>query len=283
MVSVRRPLPQAPADLWDRPDMSEALARRDIGAVFKIFRQWTGATQTQIAAACEVPQSHVSEIQNGRRQVTSLEIFERIADGIGIPRARIGLADKPGSVPEPRSGPAGGPAAEVPAEMVRVYPSRTAVPGDLWRALFAEATHQVDVLVIAGLFLPDGHADFTTILRRKAASGVKIRYALGNPESPAIALRGDEEGIGDGLAARTRITLTYLAPLRDAPGIDLRLHSTTLYNSIYRFDGDMLVNTHVYGAPAAHSPVLHLREQPGGLFDHYAASFERVWATTEGA
>jgi hypothetical protein len=30
--------------------------------------------------------------------------------------------------------------------------------------------------------------------------------------------------------------------------------------------------------PAAHSPVLHLRRLPGGqLFDHYQASFERVW------
>jgi hypothetical protein len=78
-------------------------------------------------------------------------------------------------------------------------------------------------------------------------------------------------------------TLTYLAALRDAPGVDLRLHRTTLYNSIYRFDGEMLVNTHVYGAPAAHSPVLHLQDRSGGLFDHYAASFERVWASTEGA
>jgi hypothetical protein len=40
----------------------------------------------------------------------------------------------------------------------------------------------------------------------------------------------------------------------------------------------MLINAHVYGAPAAHSPVLHLRRLPGGrLFDHYQASFERVW------
>ena len=262
--------------------MADALARRDIGTVFKIYRQWTGATQTQIAAVCGLPQSHVSDIMNGRRQVTSLEIFERIADGIGIPRGRIGLAERPGAVPEPRTEP-GSPAADVPSDVVRVYPSRAAVPAELWRTLFAGARHQVDVLVIAGLFLPDGHADFTAVLRRKGAEGVNIRYALGDPDSPAVALRGDEEGIGDGLAARTRITLTYLASLRDAPGIELRLHATTLYNSIYRFDGDMLVNPHVYGAPAAHSPVMHLRAQPGGLFDHYAASFERIWATTEGA
>ena len=45
-----------------------------------------------------------------------------------------------------------------------------------------------------------------------------------------------------------------------------------------RSDDTLLANTHVYGAPAAQSPVLHLRRTPGGtVFDHYADSFERVW------
>ena len=39
----------------------------------------------------------------------------------------------------------------------------------------------------------------------------------------------------------------------------------------------MLVNTHAYGFPAAQSPVLR-RLAGGSLFDHYQASFERVWA-----
>jgi hypothetical protein len=70
----------------------------------------------------------------------------------------------------------------------------------------------------------------------------------------------------------------YLQDAIGAPGVELRFHATTLYNSIYRFDDDLLVNAHVYGAPAAHSPVLHLRRPPGGqLVDHYQASFERVW------
>ncbi len=58
------------------------------------------------------------------------------------------------------------------------------------------------------------------------------------------------------------------------------MHDTTLYASLFRFDDDMLVNTHVYGAPAAQSPVLHLRRVPGGrMFDHHAASIERVWTS----
>ena len=66
------------------------------------------------------------------------------------------------------------------------------------------------------------------------------------------------------------------------PGVAVRLHGTTLYNSIYRYDDELLVNAHAYGVPASQSPVLHLRRFPGGrLFDHYMASFERVWETAQ--
>jgi hypothetical protein len=108
--------------------------------------------------------------------------------------------------------------------------------------------------------------------------GTKVRLTLGDPDSEAVRRRGEEEGIGDGLAARVRLGLLYLREAIGAPGVELRFHATTLYNSLYRFDDDLLVNAHVYGAPAAHSPVLHLRRLPGGqLVNHYQASFERVW------
>ena len=117
----------------------------------------------------------------------------------------------------------------------------------------------------------------------KAEQGTKVRLALGDPDSDAVRRRGDEEQIGEGLAARVRLSLVYLRDAVGAPGVELRFHATTLYNSIYRFDDDMLVNAHVYGAPAAHSPVLHLRRLPGGrLFDHYQASFVRVWEQASG-
>ena len=72
--------------------------------------------------------------------------------------------------------------------------------------------------------------------------------------------------------------MTYLRPLFDVAGVELRLHDTTLYNSIFRVDDDMLVNMHTYGAQAAQSPVMHVRRMAGGrLFPHYLDSFERVW------
>ena len=133
------------------------------------------------------------------------------------------------------------------------------------------------MLVFAGLFLPDGYPEVAKLVAAKAEQGVKIRLALGDPDSDAVRRRG-EERIGEGMAARVRLGSLYLQEAISAPGVELRFHATTLYNSIYRFDDDMLVNAHVYGAPAAHSLVLHLRRLPGGrLVDHYQASFERVW------
>jgi hypothetical protein len=164
------------------------------------------------------------------------------------------------------------------SELVTLYPNRGAVPGALWRSLLEAASDRIDVLVYAGLFLPDGYPEIAKLLVAKAEQGAKVRLTLGDPDSDAVRRRGEEERIGDGMAARVRLGLLYLRDAIGAPGVELRFHATTLYNSIYRFDNDMLVNAHVYGAPAAHSPVLHLRRLPGGrLVDHYQASFERVW------
>jgi hypothetical protein len=53
---------------------------------------------------------------------------------------------------------------------------------------------------------------------------------------------------------------------------------STLYSSIFRFDDEVLVNTHFWGSPASHAPVLHLRRQGDrGMASHALRSFERVW------
>ncbi len=70
-------------------------------------------------------------------------------------------------------------------------------------------------------------------------------------------------------------------PLIGVPGIEVHLHRTTLYNSLYRADDDLLVNAHVWGVNAYSAPVTHLRRLvAGSLFDTYAASFEAVWAAS---
>ena len=120
------------------------------------------------------------------------------------------------------------------------------------------------------------------LLKQKADDGASIRILLGDPDSPQVALNGQEEDIGDAIAAKIRnVLLAYYMPFASHPGISIKLHATTLYNSIFWFDDDMLVNTHVYGVPAHFAPVLHLRHLSSGtLFQTYARSFDRVWDQT---
>ncbi|WP_119731290.1 helix-turn-helix domain-containing protein [Thermomonospora amylolytica] len=100
---------EVPADLWQRPETLDALRNRDIGRLFRLLRQYAGASQTQIAIACGMTQGKVSETMKPRgRQVTTLEVFERIADGLDMPdpaRMTLGLAprsfDPTGAAPTP--------------------------------------------------------------------------------------------------------------------------------------------------------------------------------------
>src|SRR6266540_4711452 len=65
-----------------------------MGAVVRNFRKWTGASQTDISVLVGIPQPHVSELERGIRRITALDLFERFADGLGIPRRLLGLAER---------------------------------------------------------------------------------------------------------------------------------------------------------------------------------------------
>ena len=99
MTSRRHQPPTPPPGFWDRPEIVEALAARDMGAVVRNYRKWTGASQTDISMLVGIPQPHVSELERGFRHVTALDLFERFADGLGIPRQLLGLAERSGDDP----------------------------------------------------------------------------------------------------------------------------------------------------------------------------------------
>ena len=164
------------------------------------------------------------------------------------------------------------------SEVVKVFPHRNSIPVELWDRLIADATEHVEVLVHAALFLVERPA-FMRGLAEKAGNGARIRLLFGDPASREVARRSDEEQLGKGtLGARIRNALAFYRPLQDVDGIQMRFHKTTLYNSIFRFDGEMIINTHVYGFQGAHAPALHIRRLPAGdLFETYSESFETVW------
>jgi len=172
---------------------------------------------------------------------------------------------------------AAAPAAGV-AELAGLYETRTGLSTAAVRTLLVGATQAVDVLVYSGLWLWDGVAHFAETLAEKAASGVAVRLCLGDPDSQAVLDRGAEEGIGANLAARCRLALTYAAPLVEAFPEAVRISDATLYASILRFDDDVLANVHLWGNPAAESPVLHLRRSgESGVAENVLRSFGRVW------
>src|ERR671916_973337 len=77
-------------EVWEEPDMRQAVAARDISTVYRLLRR-VGVSQRQIAALTGQSQSEVSEILKGR-QVMAYDVLVRVADGLGIPRGYMGLA-----------------------------------------------------------------------------------------------------------------------------------------------------------------------------------------------
>ena len=166
-----------------------------------------------------------------------------------------------------------------PDELGAVYPHRWAVPREAWTRLFGSAEHQIGILAYSALFLAED-TGILGILASKGRAGVTVRITLGDPVSPHIAQRGEQEGIGDAVAAKIRNALALYRPLTTSGSVQIRLHKTVLYNSIYRADDQLLVNQHTYGIPAAHAPVFSLRRTPDGdLAVVYLDSFERVWTS----
>jgi transcriptional regulator with XRE-family HTH domain len=163
------------------------------------------------------------------------------------------------------------------SEIVTVYPHRSSAPRDAWGRLFTEAQHEIGVLVYSGMFLAEDHGAQRTFAD-KARAGVRVRILLGDPDAPQVAERGADEGIGESMAAKIRNVFVYYKSLGKLDNVEIRLHATVLYNSIFYADDQMFVNTHVYGVPATNAPFWHLRKIPGGeIFSTYLESFERVW------
>ena len=163
------------------------------------------------------------------------------------------------------------------SEIVAVYPYRRAVPRDAWGHLFGQAEQEIGILAYSCYFLAED-AGLRQLIAEKAESGARVRILLGDPESPFVLQRGQSEGIGDTMPAKVRSAIAMFRPLGSVENVEIRLHGTILYNSIFRADGQLFVNTHIYGVMANNAPFFHLRKIPGGaIAATYLESFESIW------
>jgi transcriptional regulator with XRE-family HTH domain len=168
-------------------------------------------------------------------------------------------------------------AAVSQSEVVAVWPHRWAVPRDTWGHFFSQAEREIGALVYSGMFMAED-IGVHRLFADRARAGVRIRLLLGDPDSRNVAERGQAESIDDAMAAKVRSSIVLFRRLLAEPNVELRLHGTVLYNSIYRADDQLLVNTHIYGVMANNAPVFHLRKIPGGeMASTYIESFDRVW------
>ncbi|MFJ5849049.1 XRE family transcriptional regulator [Streptomyces sp. NPDC092903] len=172
------------------------------------------------------------------------------------------------------------PARAISPELVALYEQRADIPVSAFTDLMAQARERIDILVYAAVFLHEAYPRLNELLTERAAQGCTVRIAIGDADSDTVQARGQEERFGHGIESRCRLALMHYRPLAATPGIDVRTHETTLYNSLYRADDQQLVNAHVWGVNAYAAPVWHLRRhETGGMFDTYAESFDAVWAT----
>jgi hypothetical protein len=165
------------------------------------------------------------------------------------------------------------------AELIAAYPHRTDLNADRWWALFSGAQSQIDLLGYTLYFLPHQHPQLIDLLTDRCERGCRVRIAVADPQSEHVKRRDDEEREAITLVARIQSSLEAFEPLFGCQNADLRFQDAPLYNSVFRFDDEMLVTPHLYGTPGRSAPMLHLRRLgPNGLFSRWSAHFEGIWS-----
>ncbi|MFI1733853.1 helix-turn-helix domain-containing protein [Streptomyces acidicola] len=95
---------ESPEGLWSHPQLAAAVTCKDWGAVFRTYRKLTGLSQTKLGERVGLVQPDVSDIERGRRLVTSVEVRQRIVAGLGVPLDLQAVAAQPTTDTTPVAG-----------------------------------------------------------------------------------------------------------------------------------------------------------------------------------
>lgn len=244
---------------------TRAFWRIAVNEILKRAFAEAGVTEHDVAARLGVDTKTVRRWLEGRRPYPRHR--SALADLLGVDHTTIWRSAAPTAQPT-RNG-----AVQIEGS----YAHRWEVPRSVWQWLFNQAEDEIGILVYSGLFLAED-IGILRVLTEKALAGVSVRILLGDPDSPHVAKRGADEGVDDAMAAKVRNSIVLYRQLQDVDGVEIRLHETILYASLYRGDNDVLVNPHAYGITASNAPVLHVRHvERGDMASTYLGSFEQVW------
>jgi transcriptional regulator with XRE-family HTH domain len=244
-----------PGSFWQRAEVLAALRGRAIGRLFQLLRQYTGASQTQIAIACGTSQGKVSDIIRGVQQVETLAVFERIADALGMPdpgRITLGLA--------PREPPQRSVPAQRPGRTIPLADTRPALPpargSDLLNLNPGEDRQEDDPVRRRTFVGLTGASLFSAMLAGNSRSGPLIDAG---PFAPVLAGHLADATPVDAapdLAAltaavdRTRSQYQachYTELIKHLPGLLARLHE-----ACQALDGEDRLRAHALSADAHH-------------------------------
>ncbi|MFI1148696.1 helix-turn-helix domain-containing protein [Streptomyces sp. NPDC020817] len=265
---------ELPGWAWERAEVRQALRARDVGATFRHVQQYAGASQARIAAAVGMTQARVNEIINRRREVSRLDVYERIADGLNMPddaRHLLGLA----ASREKRSGGAAFDLAAFP-EVVRVYSAQASARDEIQQ--HARAATELDILAVRGLGLIGLNDSMLRAHLGRADGRLRVRVLLLDPEGPALAQRAAEIGESpESLAGGVRLAEARLRELSDVCDIEVYRYGMLPTWRIIRTDSLMFVGAFDAGWEGHESATYKVMETPHGpLYRGFRRMFEAV-------
>lgn len=256
---------------WQRPETQVILGTRDAGGLLRLATTHGGASQSRIAAATGIAQGRISELMAGRRTVTELAVWERIAEGLHMPDdARMTLGLAPASTRDADLGHMSG-------EISRVWPSQAPMADEIRRR--AAVASEIDVMAVRALGIM---ALNDSLLRSAMTDGrsLRVRVLLLDPECSAARRRAEEIGEShEAFAEGIRLSLTRLREVAAMPGIDMRvwLYCRLPVWRLIRMDGVTYVSAFDAAWEGHESAIYEIPIVPKGAF---GAGFARLFEDT---
>ncbi|MET8677654.1 XRE family transcriptional regulator [Streptomyces sp. NPDC004647] len=169
-------------------------------------------------------------------------------------------------------------------EIVQSYPYRSACPSTVWGDLISDATDDLLFGGFTSYFLWTQVPALPDVLRRKAASGCRVRFLLGDPDGAVTRQREEIEDVTLTVSTRIRMTLEQLAKMGEVEGLETRFSAPVdamnhVSLSVFSFDDEALVTPHLARLVGHDSPLLHLRRLGDrGMFSRFLEHAEELWS-----
>ncbi|GAA2364667.1 XRE family transcriptional regulator [Streptomyces cuspidosporus] len=169
-------------------------------------------------------------------------------------------------------------------ELVQSYAYRSACPSTVWADLIAGANDDLFFGGFTSYFLWTQVPALPETLRRKAQSGCRVRFLLGDPDGSVTRQREAIEDVALTVSSRIKMTLEQLAKIGQVQGLEARFSASAdamnhVSLSVFRFDDDALVTPHLARLVGHDSPLMHLRRHgDAGMFSRFVEHAEELWS-----